>query len=323
MGLFQNKAKPKYSLFFATDIHGSEKCFRKFLKAADFYKVDALVLGGDLTGKMMVPIVHHPDGRYTANFLDKELTVAVGQELEELETNIRFNGHYIYHCDPADLKRMGSDSTYQQQRFQEVMKEDLERWMSRADSSLGDGTVPCTGIPGNDDQEYVGEVLDGSKKIVNGERGVTEIGPFQVLSCGFSNPTPWNSPREVSEAELGRMLEERAGELEAGRPTVANLHVPPYNSGLDLAPELADGLKMRGGATASMTAVGSTAVAEVIERVQPILSLHGHVHESRGSAKLGRTVALNPGSEYNAGVLRGVIVRLSEEEVVSHQFVSA
>ena len=46
-------------IFFATDIHGSEICWSKFLNAAAFYKADLVVLGGDVTGKIMVPIVAH------------------------------------------------------------------------------------------------------------------------------------------------------------------------------------------------------------------------------------------------------------------------
>jgi uncharacterized protein len=321
--LFSSRGKASYSLFFATDLHGSETCFRKFLKAADFYRVDALVLGGDLTGKLMVPIVKQPDGQYRATFLDHAITVSEGSELAELEKNIRFNGQYVYHCDPAGMERMGADATYRDQQFQAAMRADLERWMDEADVALAEGATPCTGIPGNDDEQYVGEVLGKSVRIVNGEQEIAELGPFQVLSCGFSNPTPWNSPRELSEEELAEMIEEAAGRLEAGRPTIFNVHVPPFGSGLDLAPEVTDDLRLRGGATPHMKPVGSTAVADAITRHQPVLSLHGHVHESRGSTKIGEAVALNPGSEYNAGVLRGVIVRMSHDRVLSHQFVAA
>jgi Icc-related predicted phosphoesterase len=323
MAFLRRKGDSAFSLFFATDLHGSEKCFRKFLKAAAFYNVDALVLGGDLTGKLMVPIVARPDGSHTAHFLDKEVIARTTQELNELESNIRFNGHYVYRCTPQELTLLSGDKERRKERFQMVIRQDLTRWMERADVQLGEHPVPCLGIPGNDDEDFVGDILSGSKTIENGEDHILALGPFQVLSCGYSNPTPWNSPRELSEEELGERLETAAGELEPDRPTIFNVHVPPYDSGLDLAPEIAQDLRLKGGATASMKPVGSTATAELIARVQPVVSLHGHVHESRGSAKLGRSLALNPGSEYNVGVLRGVIVKLTADRATSYQFVSA
>jgi Icc-related predicted phosphoesterase len=323
LGFLRRGRRATFSLFFATDLHGSEKCFRKFLKAAEFYGVDALVLGGDLTGKLMVSVVEQPDGSHTATFLDRHVVARTDEELEQLETNIRFNGHYVYRCTPQELTALQGDAAKQGNRFREVIRADLRRWVERADERLAESGIPCVGIPGNDDEPFVGEILAGSRSIANGEGRVVELGPLQVLSCGYSNPTPWNSPRELGEDQLTALMEASAAQLEPGRPTLFNVHVPPHNSGLDLAPELEADLSLKGGATSNMVPVGSTATAESIARHQPVLSLHGHVHESRGSAKLGGTVALNPGSEYNVGVLRGAIVKLADGEVLSHQFVSA
>ena len=324
MGLFGKRDKPTYTLFFASDLHGSDKCFRKFLRAREFYGVDALVLGGDLTGKVMVPIVDSGGNEFTADFMDRRVSVTGGKELEDLERSIRFNGYYVHHCGAEEVQRLSGDDDFQAEVFNGVMRADLVRWMKEAEARFADDPVPITGIPGNDDHDYVSEVLSEAKAIENGEDGIVELGPFQVLSCGYSNPTPWNSPREVSETELEEKLDAAAQGLEPGRPTVFNVHVPPFNTGLDMAPELDPDMKIRGGAAANMTAVGSTAVKAAIEKYQPVVSLHGHVHESRGSARLNQTVALNPGSEYNAGVLRGVIVRFAEDgHVISHQFVAA
>lgn len=323
MKRFGRGRRPTFSLFFATDMHGSEKCFRKFLKAADFYGVDALVLGGDLTGKLMVSVVEQPDGSHTAMFLDKQVVATTAEELEQLERNIRFNGQYVFRCTASELTALQGDGAAQRARFADVMRAELRRWVDWADETLAATGTPCVGIPGNDDEELVGEILSSSQRIANVDCRVAELGPFQVLGCGYSNPTPWNSPREVGEDELARMMEEAATQLEPGRPTLFNVHVPPYNSGLDLAPQLGDELNLKGGVASNMLPVGSTATSELIIRYAPVLSLHGHVHESRGVARLGSTVALNPGSEYNVGVLRGAIVRLADGEVLSHQFVSA
>jgi uncharacterized protein len=67
--------------------------------------------------------------------------------------------------------------------------------------------------------------------------------------------------------------------------------------------------------------VGSTAVRQIIEEVQPLLALHGHIHESRGATRIGRTVAINSGSEYNTGRIHGAVVRFDDEHVIGHQFV--
>lgn len=320
---FWSTKKGTYSIFFATDLHGSEKCFGKFLKAADFYGVDALVLGGDLTGKILVPIVGREDGAYEAEFLDQLVVARTEDELAELEKNIRFNGHYSLRCTREEFDSLRQDTELRGRRFRQVIRADLERWVARADEALADKGTPCVAMPGNDDELFVSDVLGSATHVRNGDEHVLELGPFQILSFGYSNPTPWNSPRELSEDVLLERLESVATTLDPSRETLFNVHVPPYNSGLDLAPEIDESFKLAGGATSRMVPVGSTSTRTIIERVQPLVSLHGHVHESRGSTKIGRTVCLNPGSEYNVGTLRGVIVRLTEEKVVGHQFVAA
>jgi Icc-related predicted phosphoesterase len=276
-----------------------------------------------LTGKVLVPVTEQADGTFSAPFLDNLVVARTPTELDELERNIRFNGQYIYRCDTDELARLNADPDYQRESFRNVIKADLQRWMEHADRALGERVVPCIGIPGNDDEEFVGEILASAQTVVNGEDRVLEFGPFQLLSFGYSNPTPWNSPRELTEDQLSERFDRLCDQLDPGRQTLLNIHVPPFNSGLDMAPELSHDLRLKGGGTSSMKPVGSTSTTRLIERVQPLASFHGHVHESRGVAKLGRCVALNPGSEYNVGVLRGVIVNLAEDRVVSHQFVSA
>ena len=75
---------------------------------------------------------------------------------------------------------------------------------------------------------------------------------------------------------------------------------------------------------ASPTPVGSTAVRDAVQRVQPLLSLHGHIHESRGATKIGSTLALNPGSSYEEGILQAAIVNLDpkKRKVRNYQLVN-
>jgi Icc-related predicted phosphoesterase len=310
-------------IFYAADIHGSEKCFGKFLGAAKFYEVDLLILGGDLTGKALIPIVRRDDGQYEAQLLGREAVARDEAELQEIEKRIRLNGFYPYRCDRDELVELERDEAKLAAKFEEVMRRDTERWMDMADERLRASGVPCLAMPGNDDGDFVGELLSRSEGMANCDERVVEVGGFQVLSLGYSNPTPWHTPRELSEEEIERRIAGLAEQLEAGKATIFNLHAPPYDSGLDSAPEVRDDLTLVGGAAATTVPVGSHAVRKAIETYHPLLSLHGHIHESRGAAKIDGAVCLNPGSEYNVGVLRGVIVRVDADRVIGYQFVAA
>jgi Icc-related predicted phosphoesterase len=103
------------------------------------------------------------------------------------------------------------------------------------------------------------------------------------------------------------------------RNCIFNLHVPPYDCGLDTCPKLDENLKpVYAGSEIMTISSGSKAVRNAIEKHQPVLGLHGHIHESRGFVKIGRTLCLNPGSEYTEGMLRGVVVDLDEKGVKNY-----
>lgn len=321
MSLFRRNRDKPFVLFFATDLHGSEKCFLKFLNAAKFYEADGLVLGGDLTGKGFVPVVRAGNG-YRVEYLGRVETAETDAEVAELERQIRFNGFYPYRCEPDELARLQSDPAYLETIFNRVMRTEVERWMAIADERVTQAGVPCVMMPGNDDDPFVGEVLDAAATIRNVDGRVVPFGPYQVLGFGWSNPTPWQSPREMAEADIAATLNSLTAEAEPGR-TIFNVHPPPHNSSLDLAPKLKADLSFASPDGQSQLApVGSTAVRQAIEAFQPTLALHGHVHESRGATRIGSTLCLNPGSEYNAGVLRGALVRLGAKGVEGHQFVT-
>lgn len=280
-------------------------------------------MGGDLTGKAMIPIVRTSDGGWEAELLGRESVLRSTEELERFEKHVRFNGFYPYRCEPEELLAMEQDEDLRHRRFDQVMRRDTERWMEMADQRLKESGIPCLAMPGNDDQDFIGDLLSQAKAIDNCDEQILDWGAFQILSLGYSNPTPWNSPRELSEEELGKRIRTLGEGLDESRPTIFNLHPPPHDTGLDNAPELNADLSLAGGAHARMIPVGSRSVRSAIERYQPALSLHGHIHESRGAARIGSSLALNPGSEYNVGVLKGVIVQVTDRKVVGHQFVSA
>jgi Icc-related predicted phosphoesterase len=145
---------------------------------------------------------------------------------------------------------------------------------------------------------------------VDPEDVVVDLGEgILMMSCGFANPTPWHSPREMPEEQLRAHLERLVAQLDDPSRSVFNLHVPPIRTSIDTAPVVsADLAPVIQGGSVLMGSAGSEAVRAVIETYQPLIALHGHIHESRGVAKLGRTVCVNPGSEYSEGVLHGALL---------------
>jgi uncharacterized protein len=293
-------------IFFATDIHGSERGFRKFLAAAKTYRAGALILGGDIAGKGLVPI-WASNGTLTARVRGETVSVPRDEE-PRLRAEINRLGFYSVIADVDERERLEKDAQHLDAAFRREIKAQVEAWCALAAERL-DPSVRCLITPGNDDPLEIDAVLKAAPRIECPEGELCDLGPVLVASCGDVTPTPWNTEREFSEEELGKRLATMLDAAPAGRKVVVNFHNPPYSSGLDFAAELDANLTpvLRGGRP-SIIPVGSKAVREAIKKYQPVVGLHGHIHESRGAQKIGRTMCLNPGSEYSADVLRGVIV---------------
>jgi Icc-related predicted phosphoesterase len=305
--MFGSRAKKRaLRVFFATDIHGSDRCFRKFLAAAESYDADALVLGGDIAGKGLVPI-HPENGSLVAKVRGESVTVPRDEEAR-LRAEINRQGFYSVLTDATEIERMENDARYLDDRFRGAMIEQIEGWCKLAEERLAP-TVRCIITPGNDDPKAIDPVLKAAPRIESPEAELCELGPVLMASCGDVTPTPWNTEREYPEEELGRRLEAILDPAPPGAKVAVNFHCPPYGSGLDFAAELDPELRpvIRGGRP-SIVPVGSKAVREVIKKYQPVVGLHGHIHESRAAQKIGSTMCLNPGSDYSADVLRGAIV---------------
>jgi len=314
----------KLRIFFASDIHGSEVCFRKFLNAADFYEAEVLILGGDITGKFIVPIFKSGEG-YLARFADEECRLTSEEALGRFMQRVRDSGCYPYLTTREEWAEILSDESRMIQLFTELMRESVQRWVRLAESKLGKTGSKCFIMPGNDDSRAIDDILDDSEVIVNPNEKVVELAEgLQMLSLGYSNITPWRCPRDISEEELGERIERLMVEVDDAAELVFNIHVPPYDSGIDSAPELDEHMRPRigPGGQVIMAPVGSRAVRRAIERYQPLLSLHGHIHEARGFARIGRTLCLNPGSEYQEGVLRGVLIQLDRGKIRDFIFTS-
>ena len=308
-------------IFFTSDVHGSEVCFMKFLNSAKFYQADVLILGGDITGKMIVPIVHQPDGTAVADFLGTQQVMKTPTEVQALEKNIRNSGYYPYSSTPEEVEKLQADKQLVNELFSKVMAQGVKRWVGIAEERLKGSKAKCFISPGNDDRFDVDAPLRESSVIIYPEEKVVSIDDnHEMISSGWANITPWNSPREVPEEELIKKFGPMVDKVQHMENAIFNLHVPPYNTPLDLAPELDATLKpvVKGGGGISMIHVGSTTVRQMIEQHKPLLGLHGHIHESRGFVKIGRTLCINPGSEYGEGILRGAVINLDQKGVKSY-----
>jgi len=310
-------------LFFASDIHGSERCWRKFLNAGEFYDVDILVMGGDITGKMIVPIVAASSGVRRACYMGREHEFEVESEIQRFEQSVRDNGHYPVKMTQNEAEKY-SEGEQKLELFEEVLVDSLSRWVEMAEERLHGTGIQCYVIPGNDDMWIVDDVIDRSEAVINPEGQCVQLDNYhEMIASGYTNPTPWDTYRELPEDDLKVKLETLFLEASDTKNLVASLHAPPYGIGLDAAPMLEEDLSMSRslGGDVEFVPVGSTAVADVINKYQPMLTLHGHVHESRGVKKMGRTVVVNPGSEYTEGMLSGVIVVFDKSGVRRQQLI--
>jgi Icc-related predicted phosphoesterase len=305
-----------FRLYFVTDIHGSDVCFRKFINAAKFYQAGVLVLGGDITGKLIIPIVKDGSGTYSFRWHGEEHRVS-GSELVNAQKQLRDAGYYPALLAPEEVAALSEDKKKVEELFVKLACESISRWMELAEERLRGTGVECYISPGNDDPIAIDAILSRGGLVVNPEERVVALkGECEMISCGTTNITPWHSPRELPEDQLEKLLDGLARQVKNQAKAIYNIHVPPYNTPLDKAPKLDSNLKpqvLPGGV--QMVPVGSAAVTTIIKRYSPMLALHGHVHESRGNVKLGRTLCINPGSEYGEGVLRGALVQIGRKGV--------
>jgi Icc-related predicted phosphoesterase len=313
-------------IFFASDIHGSELTFLKFLNAYKFYKANILIIGGDITGKAILPIFKMKDGTFKANFLDEKFNIKE-KELEGLITRIKNVGYYPYITDENEWIELINDQKKIDDLLIELEIKRLKEWINITEKYYKDlvNKVKIFIMPGNDDRFEIDNILNASNIIINPDNKVLEIdNEHEMLSLGYSNITPWKCPRDIQEDELYKKIENLANKINSMERAIFLIHVPPFNSGLDIGPKLTEDLKpvLSPGGGMTMNPVGSLAVRKAIEKFQPLLGLHGHIHESRGAVKIGKTLCINPGSEYSEGILRGALIEIDKNKVIDYLLTS-
>jgi len=281
----------EFKLFFATDIHGSDVCWKKFVNAAKFFDCQVLVMGGDMTGKMLVPIVAIGGDRFRARIAGDERIVR-GEDVGRLRKLVADSGYYPYDTTLDEVAALEADRGAVERLFEAKMTETLERWLQIAEDRLAGTDVQVFLGPANDDPPFVDRILARGGRVQNPDGRLIELpAGWSMISCGWSNPTPWDSPREIPEDALLGRIEAEVARLPGTERAIFNIHVPPKDSQLDKAALLnADLSPVMSGGAPVIAGVGSTAVRTAIERHQPPLALHGHIHESRGAVKIGRTL---------------------------------
>lgn len=310
------------TIFFATDIHGSDICWNKFINAGKFYNASVLILGGDMTGKAIVPIVHQSNGTHRAVLLEQTFILNSQDELQQMIKKIRSRGYYPYLTNPDELAELDKNPQKVSQIFRQEVLKTAERWLTYADEKLKESGIRCFVSPGNDDMQELDNLIRTSKYVTLAEGKVIRLDDHhELISSGWSNLTPWHTYREESEEKLLIRYEAMLAQVQNPRTSIFNLHVPPYASSLDDAPELTKDLRPKYAGN-SLIPVGSRAVRMVVERYQPLVGFFGHIHEARAATRIGKTLCINPGSMYEQGVLCGALVTLAKDRVKSYVLTS-
>jgi Icc-related predicted phosphoesterase len=303
-------------IFFATDIHGSETCWRKFLNSGQHYAADVIILGGDMTGKALVPVIHDEGDRWHATLLENREELVGEDAVAAFEDAVVRRGYYPFRTTPQEVHELQADEPRWHALFESEMLKTVGRWMQVADEKLAGKGIRCFVCPGNDDQLNVDDVIRDAKTVELAEGEVVEIDGYQMVSSGWANRTPWETYREEDEEDLAIRIRKITDQVTTPpERTIFSLHCPPYKSGLDDAPQLTKDLELKEAGRTTVP-VGSTAVRAAIEEHQPCLGLHGHIHEAKGTTRIGRTLCINPGSSYEQGQLLGAVIDLDGKKKV-------
>ncbi len=302
-------------IFFATDVHGSEICWKKFINAGKFYEVDALILGGDMTGKAIIPIIAQGGGKYKVTLLDQETILDSKEEVDKMVSTIQNRGYYPYVTDQDEVNHISATPGRSDEIFLQEALKTMQHWMEYAETKLEGTSMRCFVCPGNDDMFEIDDVVKKSKRVELVEGKVILLDEHhEMINAGWSTPTPWHTHREESEDQLRQRIQVMIDQVKDVRNSVFNLHNPPYGSGLDEAPELTSDMRPAY-AGRSLVPVGSHAVLELIDKYEPLLTLHGHIHEGKGTRKYKNTLCINPGSMYEQGMLHGAVIELKPKKV--------
>jgi Icc-related predicted phosphoesterase len=311
-------------ILYGSDFHGSDIVYRIFIGSALQYKANVLIVGGDVTGKAMIPVIHQGSGNYHTSLFGNDLTASNADEIDKVKKSISNVGFYPIVLEKDEAAELESNTEKMSARFEQEMCQRVREWMVLAEEKLVPQKISMYFMPGNDDLASIDETISEFKHVHNPDMQHFELeGGYELVGNSNANMTPWVCARDIEEESLTQKLDELANMIQNPDRTVAVLHVPPYGSGLDSCPDLDENLKIiTQGGQVVMKSAGSTAVKTFIEKVQPMLTLHGHIHESPGHTRNGRTLSINAGSEYAEGIMKAAIINLENGKVKGHLLIS-
>lgn len=314
-----NGASEEVKMFFASDLHGSNVCFKKFVNGAQFYGADVLVMGGDLTGKAVIPIAEQNDGTFLSFQHGQSISLKSKAELDHFVKQSGNMGFYPAVMSEGEYQSMKADPEAQATLFKKLVLDRVREWAEFATQKLEGTGIPLVAIPGNDDFHEIDEILTRSPHFDFHEMQVCDFkGGYQMLYCGGSTPTPWNTEREFTEEQYTARFAELVPQVKDMSRCIFNVHVPPFGTTLDACPKLDEQLQVvyEMGMPAQIHA-GCRTLVDVIKTHQPMLGLHGHIHEGRAQINIGKTICINPGSVYPEGILQGAMIILRDGQVRS------
>lgn len=309
-------------IFFASDFHGSTVVFKKFLNAAKIYEVNNLIFGGDITGKAIIPIIGNGSPPYETNHFGQQKTLNTEQELANFIKTQSDTGYYPAVMDRSEYEDISQNEKKKTKLFHELMTDRVREWIALANERLKTSGTELFMEAGNDDFQGIEEFFSSEVSNDIGEK-IVDIDGYKLIGLSKANMTPWHAPRDVEEDDLWNVIDKQLSQIDPGERLIMAYHPPPLNTNLDLAPKIESDLRYTNvGGQQIMVHVGSSSVRRAIEDRGPVLSLHGHIHESRGIDKIGKTVCINPGSEYTEGILHGGLVLLRDRQVLNQILVT-
>jgi hypothetical protein len=247
--------------------------------------------------------------------LEQETEMNTETEVLEMEKRVRSRGYYPYRTTPDEMDELRTDPEKIHQVFLSLVMKSAEDWLSFADEKLAGSGIRCLVTTGNDDMFDLDSLIQSARQVELAEGKIIPLDDHhEMISSGWSNPTPWHTFRETSEEDLAKRIDTMVNQVKNTHNCVFNFHAPPYGSGLDDAPELTKDLRPKLAGNL-LIPVGSKSIRDAIMKHQPLLGLHGHIHESKGTKRLGRTLCINPGSMYEQGFLSGALITLGKDKL--------
>jgi uncharacterized protein len=314
----------RFRVYFVSDLHGSEVCFRKFLNSAPVYSPDLMIYGGDILGKTLVPIFPDDGGGYRWYPSGHGAEHVTEAQLAGVQRNIADSGRYSIVTSPSEWARLQKTPEEMEKLFGKLANERLRHWLSLVRERLLPKKIPVVMNVGNDDTNDILDLIraEGPENMLVPEGRVISAGPYEIFGCGYANMTPWHCPRDLEEPDLQKELDRTRSQIGNPRKTLLDIHAPPHGTALDFAPQLDPDFKPQVVAGhLLMHHVGSTSVRELIESVHPVAGLHGHIHESKAVDEVAGVPVFNPGSAYFSGQLQGLLIDFEGDHVASHLFV--